>query len=103
MEKDELQEKSETFLALKEQIDALEQIAASVREEITSIVEARRAGDTNQSRWDFDHSSVLWVNPSERSSLDRAKLVQAGVTVEQLEKGTVKKTTSGYVKVEHKK
>jgi hypothetical protein len=100
---DELQKLSENYLAVKAQIGALEQRAGTIKEEIDEKVAARLAEGTTTTKWEFDHSYVLWVNPTSRESLDRAKLVQAGVTAEQINKGTIKKPVKGYVKVEGKK
>ena len=97
---DDLEELATNYLAVKAEIDALEQAAGAIKEEIEAKVAVRRQSEPETRKWTFEKSAVIYVEPSKRSSLDRALLVQNGVSKEVLDKSTVEKTVKGYAKVE---
>lgn len=106
MSEPELEKLANDYLDVKGQIDALEDVASAIKEEIEARVQAlvdvqkSKAVEVLKKRWEFDRSAVTWVEASKRESLDRTLLVQNGVTAEQLTKSTVSKPVKAYAKVE---
>ncbi len=82
------------YRSLDGKIKALEAKKAEVKVIITEIIE-----DVEHKTLLLDEWAVTKVAGAIRESLDRKKLLEAGVTVEQLEKGTVRKQSAGYVQV----
>ena len=97
---DELEKLANDYLAIKDQIDALDQTAGAIKEEIEAKVAARLTDDEATTKWTFEKSEVVWVKPSKRDSLDRSLLVQNGVSKDVLDKSTVSKPVKGYTKVQ---
>ena len=82
------------YRSLDGKIKALEAKKAAAKQIITEIIEA-----TDHKTLLVDQYSVTRVAGARRESLDRKLLVEAGVTVEQLEKGTKVTTSAPYVQV----
>jgi hypothetical protein len=97
---DNLRELTESYLELRTQADTLSKAAEAVKGQIEAKIAAIRADNPEASKWAFEKTTAVWVQPSPRTSLDRALLVQNGVTADVLEKSTVSKPVRGYVKVE---
>jgi hypothetical protein len=78
---------------LEKQKDDLETRIAGVRELITEVVKPLGEPVNILNR------RIRWHEPTTIERLDRGKLVQAGVTQEQLDKGTVLSPKKGYLDI----
>ena len=87
----------DSYLEAKTAYDQADTRLKSCRERVELLLLASQLRN-----YECDSGKVSWVEPSQRATLDRAKLIQAGVTVEQIEKGTVTSPIKGHVKVERK-
>lgn len=92
---EELPELVADLKEIESQIDDLEERKAGIRGLIEPYV--REAGDKVTIA--CNGRLLSWHPPSTTTKLDRGRLVAAGVTPEQLEKGTVKGTKKGYFDV----
>jgi hypothetical protein len=81
---------AQMYLKTQKRIKELEEQATLIKANLRSAI----GFDTvvEPKTWDYEGVKVQWVKGRVMEKLDRAKLVQAGVTKEQLEKGTVKST-----------
>jgi hypothetical protein len=61
-------------------------------------IEMLRA-ETDESSIELDGFRITLVQPAGRASLDKKKLLEAGVTMSQLESGTVVKAVKPYTKI----
>ena len=99
----DLQKLSEDYLAVKAQIEALEEQLADIKEQIDTDVNVKLASNDNTKKWSFPSSEVLYVDPTVRPTLEKALLVQNGVTADIIRKCTVDKPVKGYAKVLRRK
>lgn len=78
------------YLSLKSSIKLLETQADEVRARLQAAVGFETI--TEQKVWEYPDEGVRvsWVKGRVTERLDRSKLVQAGVTKDQLEKGTIR-------------
>jgi hypothetical protein len=72
------------ILDLRTQSEVLDTEAAGLRDQLKSIL-LGEATAPPPGGWVYGPVTVQYVKPSERTSLNRKKLVQQGVTLEQIE------------------
>ena len=72
------------LVELRATITALEEQAAEIRDRLKGIL-LGEATAPPEGGWVYGPVTVQYVRPSERTSLNRKKLVQQGVTLEQIE------------------
>jgi len=82
------------YLGLKTQLDAIK----TAMDGHKVAIEALRA-ETGESSIELNGFKVTLVQPAGRATLDKKKLLEAGVTMSQLESGTVTKPVKPYTKV----
>lgn len=99
---DDMERLAERLLEIKGQIGALEQAAGLVRTELEAKVAVRRDVDPGVKKWVFSAAEVIFVEPAVRLTLDRALLVQNGVSAEVLEKSTTSRPVKGFLRVERR-
>jgi len=81
------------YLDLQSQIEKLEERADAIRANLRVKIgfdDVKPDPANPGHNWDFPGVRVSWVKGRTTEKLDRAKLVLAGVTAEQIEKGTVR-------------
>lgn len=88
------------ILDVSAQLRALETLKEHLRTELTVALSAHTV--SQPTTWDLGRATVTWVKGSERKTLDRGKLVRAGVTTEQLEAATVVSVGKATIRVEAK-
>ena len=84
----------QSFQGLKTQLDAIKTAMDSHK----SAIEALRA-ETGESSIELSGFKISLVQPVGRASLDKKKLLEAGVLLSQIEQGTVVKPVKSYCKV----
>lgn len=79
---------------LKEQLDAIE---AAMKEHLASVEAVR--DELGVPTFDLEGFKVTRVPEGENIKLDKKKLLEAGVSFEQLEAGEVRSARSGYTRI----
>ena len=72
------------YVELRDTIGALEVEANAIRDRLKSML-LGEATEAPPGGWVYGPITVQYVKPSERTSINRTKLVQQGVTLEQIE------------------
>lgn len=72
------------YIALKESIAALEEQANAIRDQLKGTL-LGEATAPPEGGWVYGPVTVQYVKASERTSINRKKLVQQGVSLEQIE------------------
>jgi len=82
------------YQGLKAQLDSIK----TAMDGHKATIEALRA-ETGESSIELNGFKVSLVQPAGRACLDKKRLLESGVTMAQLEQGTVVKPVKGYCKV----
>jgi len=80
------------YLTLQASIKLLEAQSAEIRDRLKEAIGFETAPEGASWEYPDDGVKVQWVKGRTTEKLDKVKLVQAGVTKDQLEKGTVRTT-----------
>jgi len=72
------------YVEIRDTMDALDAQATEIRDRLKSML-LGEATAPPPGGWVYGPVTVQYVKPSERTSLNRKKLVQQGVTLEQIE------------------
>jgi hypothetical protein len=76
---------AQQYVELRDTIGALEEQANSIRDRLKGML-LGEATAPPPGGWVYGPVTVQYVKPSERTSIDRKKLVQNGVSLEQIER-----------------
>lgn len=76
---------AQQYVDLRDQIAALEVQANEIRDRLKGML-LGEATEPPPGGWVYGPVTVQYVKPSERTSIDRKKLVQNGVSLEQIER-----------------
>jgi myo-inositol catabolism protein IolC len=82
------------YQGLKSQLDAIKLAMDGHK----AAIEKLRV-ETGETSLEIDGFKITLVQPAGRQSLDRKKLLEAGVLMSQLEQGTITKAVKSYTKV----
>lgn len=100
MASDPIEEKANEILAVKREIESLDALHDTLRDELkTILVQLGVTPDESQS-WEYEQAKVTWVKGRTTSKLDRKLLALAGVDAAVIDNATVTSVGEPSVRVE---
>lgn len=79
---------AQEYLDIQQTMDLLDTRASEVREELKGLLKFAEVHEPKT--WELGKARVVWVKGRTTEKLDKAKLVQAGVTAAQLSAATTR-------------